>query len=164
MILISPFSKALRNGGNNPKSYPYWKEFLKGLNGQKVVQIGVEGEEKLTKDFRKNLPFKEIEKLIQECDIWVSVDNFLPHMAHHLKKPGIVLFGQSDPKIYGYPENQNLLADRKYLRTDQFLIWEQAEYIKEAFVSSDTVLENILKLNDTFKKGQTLTNGGLRNA
>jgi ADP-heptose:LPS heptosyltransferase len=146
MILISPFSKALRNGGNNPKNYPSWKEVLKGLNGQEVIQIGVDGEKQLTKDFRKNLPFKEIEKLIQECDVWVSVDNFLPHMAHYLKKPGVVLFGQSDPNIYGYLENSNLLKDRKYLRPDQFLMWEQSEYIKEAFVKPEVVLESIRDL------------------
>ena len=143
MILIAPFSKALRNGGNNPKNYPFWKGVLKGLNGRKVVQVGVEGEEKLTKDFRKNLAFTEIEKLIKECDIWVSVDNFLPHMAHHLKKKGIVLWGQSDPNIFGYPENMNLLKDRKYLRPDQFLIWEQAEYLADAFVRPEVVLESL---------------------
>ena len=28
MILIAPYSKPLRTGGNNPKNYPYWKELI----------------------------------------------------------------------------------------------------------------------------------------
>lgn len=143
MILIAPFAKKLRNGGNNPKNFPFWKEVLNGLNGQKVVQVGIEGEEQLTADFRKDIRLSEVAKLVSECTTWVSVDNYLPHLAHHIRKPGIVLFGQSDPEIYGYKENINLLKSRSYLRPDQFLIWEQCEYKTEAFVDPQIVLNSI---------------------
>jgi ADP-heptose:LPS heptosyltransferase len=145
MILISPYAKPLRNGGNNPKNYPAWKEVVSGLNGEEIIQIGAEDEEAISNKvkLKKNLSFAEIEELVNKCRVWVSIDTFLPHMAHHLGKPGVVIFGQSDPNIFGYPENKNLLVDRKYLRPDQFLIWEQAEYIKEAFVKPEVVVESI---------------------
>jgi ADP-heptose:LPS heptosyltransferase len=145
MILISPYAKPLRNGGNNPKNYPAWKEVVSGLNGEEIIQIGAEDEEAISNKvkLKKNLSFAEIEELVKKCRVWVSIDTFLPHMAHRLGKPGVVIFGQSDPNIFGYPENKNLLVDRKYLRPDQFLIWEQAEYIKEAFVKPEVVVESI---------------------
>jgi ADP-heptose:LPS heptosyltransferase len=145
MILISPYAKPLRNGGNNPKNFPYWKEVVSGLNGEGIIQIGAGDENPISNKvkLKKNLSFAEIEELVNKCRVWVSIDTFLPHMAHHLKKPGVVIFGQSDPNIFGYPENKNLLVNRKYLRPDQFLIWEQAEYIEEAFVKPEVVVESL---------------------
>jgi hypothetical protein len=55
------------------------------------------------------------------------------------------VFGQSDPNIFGHPENINLLKDRKYLREKQFWIWEQAEFIEEAFVTPDVVIDALKK-------------------
>jgi ADP-heptose:LPS heptosyltransferase len=145
MILISPYAKPLRNGGNNPKNFPYWKEVVSGLNGEGIIQIGAGDENPISNKvkLKKNLSFAEIEELVNKCRVWVSIDTFLPHMAHHLKKPGVVIFGQSDPNIFGYPENKNLLVNRKYLRPDQFLIWEQTEYIEEAFVKPEVVVESL---------------------
>jgi len=146
MILISPHSKPLRNGGNNPKNYPFWREVLKGLNGQKVLQIGLPEEEKICKDFYFPPNLKSVKELLLECDTWVSVDNFLPHIAHHVKKPGVVIFGQSDPSIFGYKENINLLKSREYLRKDQFQIWEQCEYSPDAFVEPGIVIDAIRRM------------------
>jgi ADP-heptose:LPS heptosyltransferase len=151
MILISPYSKLLRNGKISPKNYPYWKEVLTALKGEDIVQIGAGNEDKLINGnpnlkFVKGLPFAEIGELVKQCRVWVSVDNFLPHLAHHIGKPGVVVWGQSDPTIFGYKENINLLKDRSYLRKDQFQIWESCEYNKEAFVSSKEVIEAIRRL------------------
>jgi ADP-heptose:LPS heptosyltransferase len=143
MILISPYSKPLRTGGNNPKNYPFWQEVLKGLNGEKVLQIGLPDEKKICKEFYFPPTLGRVKELLLECDTWVSVDNFLPHVAHHVKKPGVVIFGQSDPNIFGYHENINLLKSREYLRKDQFLMWEQCEYKTDAFVDPEVVLESI---------------------
>ena len=94
-------------------------------------------------DFCKNLSIEQLSELILQCRTWISVDSFFQHLCWDLGKPGIVLWGQSDPIIFGHPENINLLKDRKYLRTNQFHIWEQAEYIKEAFVDPDIVYSHI---------------------
>ena len=142
-IIISPYSKTLRNGSKkHPKNFPYWSELITLLKneGHDILQVGVHGEEKLVENCLFNLSFAELKKVLQEADTFISVENFFPHFAHHYGKSGIVLFSSSDPKIFGYPENINLLKSRRFLRPDQFGIWESAKYAKEAFVSPNDVL------------------------
>lgn len=139
MILISPWSKKLRNGQENPKNYPHWKKLIE-LIDEPIIQIGVADETKLVDDFRPNLSLKGLEKLVLECRTWISVDSFFQHFCWDLGKPGIVLWGPSDPNIFGHPENTNLLKDRKYLRSNQFWLWEQCEYNAEAFVKPEEVI------------------------
>lgn len=142
-ILISPFSRPLTSGTRNPKNYPFWNEVIEGLPEYEFIQIGQEGEEILVNDCRFNLPPVELAKLIERVKIWVSVDNFLPHMANISNIPGIVIWGPSDPMIYGYPQNKNLLKDRSYLRPDQFGIWDSVEFNADAFIHPNAVIEAI---------------------
>ena len=49
---------------------------------------------------------------------------FLPHLCDcHSLPGGIVLFGLSDPEIFGYEQNASVLLDRKYLRQGQAEKW-----------------------------------------
>jgi ADP-heptose:LPS heptosyltransferase len=140
MIIISPFVKPLRDGKNNPKNYPHWETLIEMID-EPIVQVGVEGEKQLVPDFRKNLPIGELRKLIQECRTWISCDSFFQHLAWDEKKPGIVLWGPSDPLIFGHPENVNLLKDRSHLVLNQFLWWEATEHKNERFVKPKEVLK-----------------------
>lgn len=142
MILISPYSKKLSNGKNNPKNYPFWKEVIEGIN-EPVIQIGIEGEEQLTADFRKNLSIPEIKQLIKDCRVWISCDSFIQHLASLSGKRGIVLWSVSDPNIYGYQENVNLLKSRDCLSKNQFLWWESVEFDASKFVTPEEVLYNL---------------------
>ena len=142
MIIISPYSKALLSGKQNPKNYPHWKELIAMID-EPIVQVGIEGEAQLVSDFRKNLPITELRKLIQECRTWISCDSFFQHLGWDEGKKGIVLWGVSDPLIYGHPENINLLADKKYLAENQFLWWEFVEHQNERFVKPEIVLEHL---------------------
>lgn len=142
MILISPYSKKLSNGKTNPKNYPFWKEVIEGIN-EPVIQIGIEGEEQLTADFRKNLSIPEIKQLIKDCRVWISCDSFIQHLASLSGKRGIVLWSVSDPNIYGYPENVNLLKSRDCLSKNQFLWWESVEFDASKFVTPQEVLYNL---------------------
>jgi len=142
MILISPWAQKLRNEKNNPKNYPWWPELI-SMIGEPIVQIGVTEEKQLVEDFRTNLSLEELKSLVFYCRTWISVDSFFQHFAWDLGKPGIVLWGQSDPNIFGHLENTNLLKDRKYLREKQFWWWEQCEYNSDAFVSPQEVLKYI---------------------
>jgi len=142
MILISPYSKKLSNGKTNPKNYPFWKEVIEGIN-EPVIQIGIEGEEQLTADFRKNLSIPEIKQLIKDCRLWISCDSFIQHLASLSGKRGIVLWSVSDPNIYGYPENVNLLKSRDCLSKNQFLWWESVEFDASKFVTPEEVLYNL---------------------
>lgn len=144
MILIAPFAQKLRNGKLNPKTYPFWKQLIEMID-EPIVQVGVEGEEQLVPDFRKNLPISELRKLIQDCRIWISCDSFLQHLGWDEGKPGIVLWSVSDPLIFGHKENINLLKDRKHLVENQFLWWELTEHQEERFVSPNEVIEYLRK-------------------
>lgn len=139
MIIISPYSKKLINGKTNPKNYPFWRELLDKIQ-QPIVQVGIEGEEQLVPDFRKNLPVSELRALIQECDTWISCDSFFQHLAWDEGKRGIVLWSVSDPLIYGHPENVNLLKSRDCLAENQFLWWEFVEHDPSKFVQPDAVM------------------------
>jgi ADP-heptose:LPS heptosyltransferase len=140
MIILSPYAKTMRNGKQHPKNYPYWEEVIAQVK-EHIVQVGVEGEVPLVADFRQNLSLEDLAELIKECKTWMGIDSFFQHYCWDQGKPGIVLWGQSDPVIFGHPENVNLLKDRKYLREKQFWLWEQCEFNAESFVTHDVVLE-----------------------
>uniref|UniRef100_A0A6M3IJQ4 Glycosyltransferase n=1 Tax=viral metagenome TaxID=1070528 RepID=A0A6M3IJQ4_9ZZZZ len=150
-ILLFPFSRPLRSGGFNPKNPPvsYWLEIVKGLKekGYYIIQMGIDGEVKLEgiDEYKFNLPLKEIEKLMIQSYNWISIDSFAPHLAYLINKPGIVIFSQSDPLIFGHTTNTNLLKDRSYLRegVQQFWWWEQCNYKYDAFIEPSKVLEVI---------------------
>jgi ADP-heptose:LPS heptosyltransferase len=144
MIIIAPYAQKLRTSKENPKNYPYWEELVQELQKtMHVVQVGVEGENQLVPDFRKKLPVPELRKLIQECKTWISVDSFFQHLAWDEGKPGIVLWGPSDPLIFGHPENINLLKDRSHLVENQFIWWESTEHSSDRFVKPQEILEHL---------------------
>lgn len=142
MLVISPYSRKLRNGLDNPKNYPYWKEVIAKIDDH-IIQVGVTGEEQLVDDFRTDLSIADLRQLIDECDLWISCDSMFQHLGWDQGKAGIVIFSQSDPLIFGHEENINLLKDRSYLRENQFLWWEDVEYNKDAFVDPEIVIDAI---------------------
>jgi hypothetical protein len=150
-ILIAPYSNRLPNG-INPKSYPHWDTLVRLLvrDGYQVTQIGVAGEDKIegVSQFIPNASFAQIKELVLEHDTWLSVDSWLPHFVHaeKLGKRGIVLFGPSDPRIFGYPENVNLLRGRDYLRPHQFQTWNEWDHNPQAFVFAENVIPEVYKL------------------
>ena len=140
MIILSPYAKRMRNGKQHPKNYPYWEKVIAKIK-EPIVQVGVGGEVPLVGDFRQNLSLEDLARLIKECKTWMGIDSFFQHYCWDQGKPGIVLWGQSDPVIFGHPENVNLLKDRKYLREKQFWLWEQCEFNADSFVDPDVVVE-----------------------
>lgn len=142
MIVIAPWAKQMRNGKPHPKDYPYWPEVIEGLK-MPVVQVGVSGEKQLVKTFYQNVSLEKLAIIVRECKTWIAVDSFFQHFCWDLGKPGVVIWGQSDPNIFGHPENINLLKDRKYLREKQFWWWEQCEYNREVFVKPDVVINAV---------------------
>lgn len=144
MIIISPYAKALLSKKQNPKNYPYWKELISQIT-EPVIQVGIEGEEQLVPDFRKNLPISELRSLLQECRTWISCDSFFQHLGWDENKPGIVLWSVSDPLIFGHPENTNLLKDRSKIAKNQFLWWEFVEHKSDLFVEPKEILVHLNK-------------------
>lgn len=150
MILIFPYAKRLNNSRENPKNYPYWNELVLLLKKDynEIIQVGLADELKIQgiSDFKSNLTLKEIEKLIEKCEFWISVDSFVQHLVNNMEeqKSGVVLWSLSNPKIFGYDYNLNILKDSKYLRPDQYGIWEQAVYNIDAYLDANKIY-NIIK-------------------
>lgn len=145
-ILISPFSKPLRNGKRNPKNYPFWDALVELLkkDGHTITQLAFGNEDALKVDsVLRYTKLAEVEKSLREHDLFISIDNFLQHLAHYHGFKGIVLWGKSDPKLFGYPENVNVVKDEKYIRKRQFDIWEAEEYEEKVFEEPKKVVEYV---------------------
>jgi ADP-heptose:LPS heptosyltransferase len=138
-ILLAPWSRNLPNGNQNAKNYPLddWLGLVDILEpaGYELIQIGRTSEQQICHDMRCDYTLQQIADLLREVHTFISVDSFLPHLANKIGKYGIVLFSRSDPQIFGYDKNINLYKDKRYFREDQFGIWDDCPYIKEAFVS-----------------------------
>jgi len=149
MILISPYSRPLRNNNRNSKNYPWWAEVIRLLQaeGYEIGQVGEKDEVWFEADeFFIGKPFEELKKLVAECEIWVAVDNFFPHLCAYMNKSGIVLFGKSDPNIFGHEENSNLIKSRSNLRPNQFDIWEGEPYDESVFVKPADVADAVRRV------------------
>lgn len=162
-IIISPFSRVLKNGKENPKNFPYWDELIGRIkeysesihdNPCEIIQLRAYAENVFNSVRPYTGSFEEIlEKVFVSRNykhLVISVDNAIPHFVHYntnrLCVKTVVVFSQSDPEIFGYKENLNILKDRKYLRSNQFGTWEEAEYIQEAFPSAEDIFNQIKHL------------------
>jgi hypothetical protein len=145
IVIISPYSM----GPEHAKSYPYWKDLVSLLNsvGYKVIQIGKKNEPAIEEvhEVIYDMRFSQIATLISTCMTWISVDNFLQHLVNYMNKPimGHVIFAQSDPLIFGYSYNNNILKSRKFLRSDQFNNWYNMKNRPEFFDSAKDVFIKI---------------------
>jgi len=151
-VIISPYSSNLKSFGldKNPKDYPWWKEIVSFLKEKKikVIQIGTSIEPQISDDvdeFLVNMPFEYILDLLNKCKFWMSVDNFLQHLAEFTNphKKGIVLWGKSNPKIFGYSHNYNLYLSQSCFRKEQFLYWYLDKWDENVFVKPEVVINFI---------------------
>lgn len=152
-IVISPYSSKLHSGKRNAKDYAYFPELISLLKSQGyyVIQIGVTGEAKFdgVNEFKQNLSFPQLKELVSKPEVLVvSVDSFLPHMCHTVGVRCVVLWGKSDPNVFGYKENINILKDRTHLRNpfEQFVYWNEVEYDPTVFVEASEVVDYIGKV------------------
>ena len=148
-ILIHPYAARLHNGAPNPKNFPWWADVVAQLNelGYEVVQIGIKGEDRVegVGQFIVGWPLQRLRHVVDDCATFISVDSFLPHFTHVEcgRKRGVVIWSQSDPLIWGHPENINLLKDRNSLAANQFLWWEATEHNPDTFVKPEEILPHI---------------------
>ena len=150
-ILISPYAARLFDGRESPKRYPYWPKLVDLLNkeGYEVVQVGVKGEDRIdgVSQFVIDFPFHKLKELLDECVLYIAVDNVFQHFAHYERlKRGIVLWGPSDYKIFGHPENINMSRGMEFLRPNQFQTWTEWEWNPAAFPYAENVLHEVVKL------------------
>ena len=92
-----------------------WEELKKILiKDEHEVEI-------ITED--KGLTYKEIAKKIKICKTFITVDSFAGHLGNAVSKRGIVLFGGTDPKIFGHKNNINICSgvyqDKQWLSNEE---------------------------------------------
>ena len=129
-------NEAINPKNINPKNYPH-RERLIELLKEKGYEI---------KEIKEKIPLAESKKLIQEADLIICIDSYLQHLCWYVGKQAIVIWGISDPEIFGHSENINILKDRSYLRKDQMLRWEQAPYVPESFSPPEDIMKEIEKM------------------
>ena len=84
-IIISPFSKQLREKTTpHPKNYPYWPALISLLlaSGYDIIQVGAIGEKQIAPVTQFGLSSKDLIELMRGADLFISVENFFPHMVH----------------------------------------------------------------------------------
>jgi ADP-heptose:LPS heptosyltransferase len=140
-IIISPFSH--RYGGSNAKDYPYWKFLIPALKEKHhLIQIGVEGDLNLgCHEFKKGLSLKELTELLNSCDTFITIDSFFQHLAWYHNKKGIVLWGKSNPDIFGHSIHNNLYVDKQFFRKNQFDVWNNEKLDIDSFVMPEVVIK-----------------------
>lgn len=143
-ILLSITSQLMPTGYVSAKEYPYTKELVDLLlaEGHEIYQIGSSERERLVNNYLCNLPMSEILELLKSCDTFIGIDSFLQHMNDcYLQKKGIVLWGKSDPYIFGYDYNENLYAGTCYFRKLQYNTWYNEKAIPQSFVKPEKIIE-----------------------
>jgi ADP-heptose:LPS heptosyltransferase len=132
--------KILTCAGNTQtaKSYPHWNQLLLLLKDHEIQQItGILSEAALLES-------------VHWADVVITIDSFLPHLIKYYKirKTIIVIWSKSDPNIFGYAENINLLKDRKYLKPEQFKWWMDEPHDPAAFVSPEEIAQVIESISN----------------
>jgi hypothetical protein len=136
LILVARGVRSLRNGNRSAKDYPFWGELIEKLKLHYEIQE------------IKELPLNELETLINSSLTVICCDSFCQHFCWSIGKRALVLWGKSDPEIFGHVENVNIWKDKKYFRPDPYRWWEDVPYQPEAFPSPDQVI-NCLRINFT---------------
>jgi uncharacterized protein len=111
-VLLCPGSDSPRKRMSTEK----W-ESLAGLlkkDGLGVVQAGRATERYVrgTYSLLGLTSVREMVGLLRRFDVIVTADNFAMHAAHVWKRPAVVLWGPTDRRVYGYPEQAHLQARR----------------------------------------------------
>lgn len=149
-ILIAAWSKPKNLDGNlirNSKDYPYWDTLIKKIktsySDAEVIQIYTEGTPRLKSCDKHiiNPTLKEVGGLLKECDTFISVDSFLPHMAANLGIYGFVIWGPSSPEYFGYEENVNIQKSGLILREETWATWSLEPIDNSKFLTASKVFK-----------------------
>ena len=93
--------------------FEHWVNLTNLLyNDFDVVQVGMPNEQLINGalDLRGKISFRHLLALTLFCVTWVDIDSFLQHAGAAVKKPGVVLWGRTDPRVFGHTINTNMQA------------------------------------------------------
>ncbi|MBI4501703.1 MAG: glycosyltransferase family 9 protein [Gemmatimonadetes bacterium] len=111
-VVIAPASDSPRKMA----PFPFWHALTDRLHadGAFVMQVGRFRDVHVRNAYRLTglTTPGQLAALLRRCDLVITVDNFLMHLAHLLNLPAIVLWGPTRHEIYGYPEQTHFQARR----------------------------------------------------
>ena len=89
-----------------------WKNFVEKLKrkGIFIIQVGQRNDIYI-KGAYSLLGLTTLRQLISlmiRSDVIISVDNLIMHAAHLIKKPALIIWGPTNYKVYGYPEQTHI--------------------------------------------------------
>jgi hypothetical protein len=87
-------------------------EIKKKYNIQ-VVNMHLPGEYPLKGTLEIKLPTRQWYALLNEAETFIAIDSNLQHAGAALRKKGIVLWGATNPKMFGYKIHDNIIGECK---------------------------------------------------
>ncbi len=96
-----------------------------------VVNFHLPNENGVKGTLEINLPYRQWFALMQEAETFIGIDSTLQHAAAAIGKQGVVLWGGTDPKMYGYEMHKNISGD-----------CETIHCTRPYFVPSSDIVEN----------------------
>jgi hypothetical protein len=156
-IVLASNPRPNQDGKPHAKAYPWWDNLTAQLNEAfpdiKLYSIGIKGDEPISGCIAMwNKSLKDIFNFTKDAVTFITIDSFLQHLMAPMKKQGIVLWGLSDPKLFGYKWNKNLFINENYFRPNQWDIWPGEKWIEGCWVAPSDVVKavgDILKNNST---------------
>jgi len=87
-----------------------WSQLVRSLPEYSFLQLGEQKEDKVegAVDLRGATTFRESMAFIKFAKSFVGVDSSLSHVTNAFDIPGVVLFGASNPGVWGHVNNINL--------------------------------------------------------
>ena len=166
-MLIEPHI-LISSGTHKAKCYPYWDElaYILTNKGYHITQLGIGDQKRICAgignpniDYVWDKPLKEVEDVVRQVGDFVAIDNFLHHLAHQLGVRGAVIYGPSDPRLFGYSDQINIIKKYEYLRKDQLgfyrdYVWE---HDKEGWYGAEEVykiISNTVSRESSGSKGE----------
>lgn len=109
--LNNPIALHLTPGFSQNKQWPLqnYESLIRACPDYTFVQIGMASEQRISGSIDlRGLPLRDSFATLQQCTAFVGPDSGLAHAAGAFKMPAIVLFGPSNPVIWGHTQSHNI--------------------------------------------------------
>ncbi|HWK03637.1 MAG TPA: glycosyltransferase family 9 protein [Puia sp.] len=95
---------------NQEWSRENWENLIRTMPDYTFIQLGLPDEEKIdgAVDFRGKTSIREAFAVIKYSSGFMGINSSLSHVSNAFNIPGVVLFGASNPEIWGHPNHTNI--------------------------------------------------------
>lgn len=126
-----------------------WNALAASMPEYTFIQVGLTREQKVENmvDWRGKTSFRETMALFYHIRSFVGVNSSFSHVTNAFDTPGVVLFGPSQPAIWGHSNNVNLYKPLRCSPCLDLLVKGKCPYGRECMhnITVDEVKEALLK-------------------